>query len=202
MNEVRQLNGKINDAKKQITNLYTEIGKKLYEQYKESALTGFESEIQTINEKYFQIEELKDQIRGVKGVVLCPCCNMEVGAAERYCSNCGSKMPEVFEIVDGDEAADAVHVESEDVTEPAGGPEKSYENFTGKQWCGYRDGEHMRRKHRGAGREQGCRSRRDCRRSKDRNSGSVRSAQRKIQQGGEAGCIFICRRRYTAKETV
>ena len=127
MNEVRQLNGKINDAKKQITNLYTEIGKKLYEQYKESALTGFESEIQTINEKYFQIEELKDQIRGVKGVVLCPCCNMEVGAAERYCSNCGSKMPEVFEIVDGDEAADAVHVESEDVTEPAGGPEKSYE---------------------------------------------------------------------------
>ena len=127
MNEVRQLNGKINDAKKQITNLYTEIGKKLYEQYKESALTGFESEIQTINEKYFQIEALKDQIRGVKGVVLCPCCNMEVGAAERYCSNCGSKMPEVFEIVDGDEAADAVHVESEDVTEPAGGPEKSYE---------------------------------------------------------------------------
>ena len=127
MNEVRQLNGKINDAKKQITNLYTEIGKKLYEQYKESALTGFESEIQTINEKYFQIEELKDQIRGVKGVVLCPCCNMEVGAAERYCSNCGSKMPEVFEIVDGDEAADAVHVESEDVTEPTGGPEKSYE---------------------------------------------------------------------------
>lgn len=117
MNEVRQLNGRISDAKKQIANLYTEIGKKLYEQYKESALTGFESEIQTINEKYFQIEELKDQIRAVKGVVLCPCCNMEVGASERYCSNCGSKMPEVFEIVDGDEAADAIHVESADVTE-------------------------------------------------------------------------------------
>ena len=32
MNEVRQLNNKVSDTKKQINNLYTEIGKKLYEQ--------------------------------------------------------------------------------------------------------------------------------------------------------------------------
>lgn len=117
MNEVRQLNGKVNEAQKQIRNLYSEMGKKLYEHYKEEALVGFEAEIHAISDKFVRIEELKEQIRQVKGVVLCPCCHMEVSAAERFCSNCGNKMPEVFEIVDDDEQVEAVDVESEDVTE-------------------------------------------------------------------------------------
>ncbi|MDO4323732.1 MAG: zinc ribbon domain-containing protein [Lachnospiraceae bacterium] len=117
MNEVRQLNGKVNDAKKQINNLYIEMGKRLYEQYREAPFEGFESEIQSINEKNELIEQLKEQIRVVKGVVLCPCCNMEVPEHERFCSNCGNKMPEV---VDPEEAdADAVVVDSVDVTEEA-----------------------------------------------------------------------------------
>lgn len=117
MNEVRQLNGKVNEAQKQIRNLYSEMGKKLYEHYKEEALVGFEAEIHAISDKFVRIEELKEQIRQVKGVVLCPCCHMEVSASERFCSNCGSKMPEVFEIVDDDEQVEAVDVESKDVTE-------------------------------------------------------------------------------------
>ncbi len=115
MNEVRQLNNKVSDTKKQINNLYTEIGKKLYEQYKEAPFSGFETEIETINEKSDLIEELKEQIRKVKGVVLCPCCNMEVGEKERFCSNCGNKMPEVVNPDEADE--DAIVVDSVDVTE-------------------------------------------------------------------------------------
>lgn len=117
MNEIRQLNGKVNDAKKQINNLYIEMGKKLYEQYKEAPFAGFETEIQTINEKNDLIEQLKEQIRVVKGVVLCPCCNMEVAENERFCSNCGNKMPEVVDPEETDE--DAVVVDSVDVTEEA-----------------------------------------------------------------------------------
>jgi hypothetical protein len=111
LNEVRQLNGKVNDTKKQIKNLYLEIGKKLYEQYKEAPFDGFESEIQAISEKYVEMEQLKDQVRKVKGVVLCPCCNMEVAKGERFCSNCGNKMPEVVDPEDADE--DAVVVDAE-----------------------------------------------------------------------------------------
>ena len=61
------------------------------------------------------IEELKEQIRKVKGVVLCPCCNMEVGEKERFCSNCGNKMPEVVNPDETDE--NAIVVDSVDVTE-------------------------------------------------------------------------------------
>lgn len=118
MNEVRQLNGKVNDAKKQIENIYTEIGKKFFDLNKDYAPEGFEEYIQTINDKLAQIEQLKEQVRDVKGVVLCTKCNSEVPLTERFCSNCGNKMPEVIEIVD-EEDESAVVVDAEDVTEVA-----------------------------------------------------------------------------------
>ena len=91
------------------------IRDRLYEQYKEAPFEGFETEIQTINEKNELIEQLKEQIREVKGVVLCPCCNMEVAEGERFCSNCGNKMPEVLDADETDE--DAIVVDAVDVTE-------------------------------------------------------------------------------------
>ncbi len=103
MNEVRQLNSKINEEKKKMNSVYQEMGKKLYNLYKDAPLEGFEDEIHTIQEKYSMIDLLQDQIRAVKGVALCPCCNTEVGLMERFCSNCGSRMPEVFVIEDEDE---------------------------------------------------------------------------------------------------
>ena len=124
MNEVRILNGKISDAKKQVNQLYLEMGKKLYEQYKEAPFEGFETEIRTITEKIELIGQIKEQVRTVKGVVLCPCCNTEVPQGERFCSNCGNKMPEV---VDTEDFEDAVVVDAEDVTEaqPAEGSEET-----------------------------------------------------------------------------
>ena len=137
MNEVRQLNGKVSEEKKYLNRLYLEMGKKLYDKYKdaENAPEGFETEFRKIRERYSVMDLLQDEIRKVKGVVLCPCCNMEVAATERFCSNCGNRMPEpvkiegkedaeVIDSADGEtKAADAkaaepvVDVEAEEVTE-------------------------------------------------------------------------------------
>ena len=136
MNEVRQLNSKVNEEKRYLNKLYLEIGKKLYDKYKDAdtAPEGFEAEFRKITERYSVMDLLQDEIRQVKGVVLCPCCNMEVAATERFCSNCGNRMPEpikiegkedgeVIDSVDGkeantEEAAETVvDVEAEDVTE-------------------------------------------------------------------------------------
>ena len=97
LNEIRQLKSKVSDAQKQIDKIYLEIGKKIYDQYKEAPMAGMESEIVSITEKFDEIEDLKQQICDVKGVVPCPCCGAEVGAKEKFCSNCGNKMPEVEE---------------------------------------------------------------------------------------------------------
>ena len=136
MNEVRQLNSKVNEEKRYLNKLYLEMGKKLDDKYKDAdtAPEGFEAEFRKITERYSVMDLLQDEIRQVKGVVLCPCCNMEVAATERFCSNCGNRMPEpikiegkedgeVIDSVDGkeantEEAAETVvEVEAEDVTE-------------------------------------------------------------------------------------
>ena len=136
MNEVRQLNSKVNEEKRYLNKLYLDMGKKLYDKYKDAdtAPEGFEAEFRKITERYSVMDLLQDEIRQVKGVVLCPCCNMEVAATERFCSNCGNRMPEpvkiegkedgeVIDSVDGkeantEEAAETVvDVEAEDVTE-------------------------------------------------------------------------------------
>ncbi|MCD7765548.1 MAG: zinc ribbon domain-containing protein [Lachnospiraceae bacterium] len=100
LNDVRNLNAQINAQKKMVQAMYGEIGKKLYDQYKEAPLDGFESDFQALNGAFEHIEQLREEIRAAKGVTLCPNCKMEVGVDERFCSNCGSKMPEVFRIVD------------------------------------------------------------------------------------------------------
>ena len=118
MNEVRQLNGKISDEKKLLNRLYLEMGQKLYDTYKdvELPLEEFDSDFRKIRERYVAIDLLQEKIRNVKGVVLCPCCNMEVAAGDRYCTNCGNKMPETVNLEETTDE-DAVEVEST-VVEP------------------------------------------------------------------------------------
>lgn len=118
MNEVRQLNGKISDEKKLLNRLYLEMGQKLYDTYKdvEFPLEEFDSDFRKIRERYVAIDLLQEKIRNVKGVVLCPCCNMEVAAGDRYCTNCGNKMPETVKLEETTDE-DAVEVEST-VVEP------------------------------------------------------------------------------------
>ena len=118
MNEVRQLNGKISDEKKLLNRLYLEMGQKLYDTYKdvELPLEEFDSDFRKIRERYVAIDVLQEKIRNVKGVVLCPCCNMEVAAGDRYCTNCGNKMPETVKLEETTDE-DAVEVEST-VVEP------------------------------------------------------------------------------------
>ena len=118
MSEVRQLNGKISDEKKLLNRLYLEMGQKLYDTYKdvELPLEEFDSDFRKIRERYVAIDLLQEKIRNVKGVVLCPCCNMEVAAGDRYCTNCGNKMPETVKLEETTDE-DAVEVEST-VVEP------------------------------------------------------------------------------------
>ena len=118
MNEVRQLNGKISDEKKLLNRLYLEMGQKLYDTYKdvELPLEEFDSDFRKIRERYVAIDLLQEKIRNVKGVVLCPCCNMEVAAGDRYCTNFGNKMPETVKLEETTDE-DAVEVEST-VVEP------------------------------------------------------------------------------------
>lgn len=130
MNEVRQLNGKVSEEKRLLNRLYLELGQKFFAKYKDAEIMpeGFEDDFHRIEERYSVMDLLQDQIRSVKGVVLCPCCNMEVAVTERYCSNCGQKMPEVVKIEDKIEDSDAIIIDSQVVE-----PETSEEGTVGQK---------------------------------------------------------------------
>ena len=98
MNDIRQINSKISEQKKQISAIYSQIGQKLYKLYKEAPLEGFDAEFQKIEERLATIEVYNDQIREIKGVRICPNCHTEVSLSERYCSACGQKLPEILHI--------------------------------------------------------------------------------------------------------
>ena len=120
MNDIRQINSKINDQKKQIAAIYSQIGQKLYKLYKEAPLEGFDAEFQKIEERLATIEVYNDQIREIKGVRICPNCHTEVSLHERYCSACGQKLPETLHIQkdeEGNTVIEGTGAEIFDVTE-------------------------------------------------------------------------------------
>ena len=91
----------INELKSQIEDLYTEIGKKIYEQHIREEKTDIEEEIQAICN---QIDELTDKIEKAKEDVLnlkdkkqCPNCYSEIKKDANYCPNCGEEQEKIEE---------------------------------------------------------------------------------------------------------
>ncbi|MCC8046510.1 MAG: zinc ribbon domain-containing protein [Clostridiales bacterium] len=119
--EVRQYRSQITAEKKRISAMYTEIGKKLYDENRETPPEGFEAEFHSLKVAFDTIEELRGHIRTAKGVALCPNCRMEVGMSERFCSNCGCKMPEVIK-VEGEEWEEIPFGEQPETGEPGEEP--------------------------------------------------------------------------------
>ncbi|MCD8103618.1 MAG: hypothetical protein LUF35_01120 [Lachnospiraceae bacterium] len=98
VNDIRQYRSQVTAEKKRINAMYAEIGKKLYDECRQTPPEGFESEFHSLKVAFDTIEKLQERIRTAKGVALCPNCRMEVGINERFCSNCGCKMPVVITI--------------------------------------------------------------------------------------------------------
>lgn len=117
MNEVRQVNGRVSEQKKQISLLYSQMGQKLYDYYKDAPLEGFEREFQELEEHYKEIEKYTEQIRRIRGVRVCPNCHTEVSVAEHFCSSCGEKLPEVLHIEEDEEGKTVIEGTASEVIE-------------------------------------------------------------------------------------
>ncbi len=141
MNDIRQINSRISEQKKQIEAIYSQMGQKLYKLYKEAPLEGFDTEFQKIEERVATIEVYNDQIREIKGVRLCPNCHTEVLLSERYCSACGQKLPEILHIQKDEDGntiiegpdAEIIDVPPQEKPEPARLKEKKTEDESGKE---------------------------------------------------------------------
>ena len=112
--EVTRLNLAVSDAQSDIDNMLRDIGKIVYKNYEDRiVLTDSELEDKCIeiDAKNAQIKEIKDKIRSLKNLRICPQCNETNAMANAHCAKCGAKLEMVqedeFDFIDlEDEEAD------------------------------------------------------------------------------------------------
>lgn len=74
--------------------LFCEIGKKLYEEAKDVVSEKCPDACAKLDESVKKVEEAKEEIRKVKGNVVCPGCGKEVSRDTKFCPACGAVIPE------------------------------------------------------------------------------------------------------------
>jgi len=90
-----KLKSYINENKNRIEEVYTEIGKKVYEKFNEGNISDIESfvkpEIERIEEYARKIENMNNEIRSINNIKLCTKCAAEIDLNARFCSKCGAE---------------------------------------------------------------------------------------------------------------
>lgn len=89
-----KLNFAIGETQGKIKDIYTEIGKAIYDKYTgtgeiEEALAEKMGKIDALNE---ELMELKENLAELKETVKCPECNAYNHHDDAYCSKCGAKL--------------------------------------------------------------------------------------------------------------
>lgn len=113
ISEELKLKNKINENKNKIEELYIEIGKCIYNEYRTEEkcdkLTEKCEEIMSLQEENNRIE---DKILGIKDLKKCIKCNIEISKDSEFCNKCGEKQPVVEKVdVKVEPTEDAVEAE-------------------------------------------------------------------------------------------
>ena len=110
--DVAKLNSNISDEERRINNAYQQIGKLYFEMHLEDFEDCFKDHFAAINESLGKIQDYRQQITNIKGVVKCPNCGAEVPKDSAFCSSCGTPVPK----------QDVPAAEAEEVSAPEAAP--------------------------------------------------------------------------------
>ncbi len=91
--EKTRLNAKLSDEEKQINSIFQLIGRNYYEANKDNPNADFADQMMSVKDAYVRIDALKEQLRTVSGVRMCPNCGAEVALGSMFCNSCGTQMP-------------------------------------------------------------------------------------------------------------
>lgn len=91
--EQAKLRNQISEAESTITDCYTQIGKQYAAAHPEDFDEAYAPMMAAIAGANRQIASLREQLRDLKAVSLCPKCGAEVSKDASYCGACGAEMP-------------------------------------------------------------------------------------------------------------
>ncbi len=90
--ETTRLNNMIADKERQITQIYTAIGKAYYASHCENPADPEAANMAQITAIFDEIARLRENIRQLKGMTLCPGCGVEIARNAAFCTRCGYRM--------------------------------------------------------------------------------------------------------------
>lgn len=90
--DITKMNIAIAEEEKKIEELYKKIGKLFVERVGGSVEGEFADMVSEIKAAEAKIEDCKQQIKDLKGIVICPKCGNELSAEAAFCNNCGEKI--------------------------------------------------------------------------------------------------------------
>lgn len=122
--EVAKLNSQISDEEKRINDLYLQLGKLYVSLHDESHEADFDGLIKSLHESENKVKECRQQIKDIKGVVVCEKCGAEVSNGAAFCSACGAPMPVVSPVeTEAAPAGEAPEVKAEEAVQKPEGME-------------------------------------------------------------------------------
>ena len=101
VSENMRLTGAIREEEDRQRELYRQIGERYYQMYYARPQEEFAQWCVQITDSKRKSAQLREQLRILKGTVLCPNCNAEVASGSSFCSNCGARVMRQTEIATG-----------------------------------------------------------------------------------------------------
>ncbi|MCQ2969229.1 MAG: hypothetical protein MJ191_03730 [Clostridium sp.] len=90
--EISKISNKIKDEEKKINGLYTELGKKYFSLYSRNKVSEIQDICSSITDSLQVVEEMKKELKLLKGIRICDNCGAEQYSNVVYCSKCGEKL--------------------------------------------------------------------------------------------------------------
>ncbi len=132
ISEEIKLKSKINSLEDGIQELYSEIGKIVYEELKDGKDVSKDEvtpKCEEISRKKDEIEKLRTDILAVKKIKKCTNCGEELDLSADFCSKCGKEQPKIEKVEIKEEPAETKEAEVIEVTDA----ENSNENEENKE---------------------------------------------------------------------